>query len=152
MIIAKDRGHITDDNKLSHGALFILQEFETLLSKTKKSVASDVLGTDSVNRINEYRNMFPAAKLPSGELGRQSVQELKDKFVWFFKTYPEYDWNLVLDATDYYIYTKQKDNYMYMVTSSYFIQKTDTKSKVSKSLLADYCQMLLDNPAILSTH
>jgi hypothetical protein len=95
--------------------------------------------------------MFPAQKLPSGELARQSVQELKDKFVWFFKTYPEFDWDLVLDATDYYVYTKQKDGYLYMINSSYFIQKTDPRTKISRSALADHCQMILDNPEILKT-
>ena len=36
-----------------------------------------------------------------------------------------------------------------MVTSSYFIQKTDMKTKLSRSILADYCQMIIDNPEIL---
>ena len=148
---ATNRGHIGQDGKLTPGALFILDEFETLLAKTKKRVASEILGTDAFNAITTYRNMFPAQKLPSGELARQSVQELKDKFVWFFKTYPEFDWDLVLDATDYYVYTKQKDGYLYMINSSYFIQKTDPRTKISRSALADHCQMILDNPEILKT-
>ena len=90
--------------------------------------------------------MFPAMKLPSGELARQSMQELRDKFVWFCKTYPDYDWDTILNAAHFYIYTKKKDGYMYMVTSSYFIQKTDPRTKISKSLLADYCQMTIDDP------
>jgi hypothetical protein len=94
--------------------------------------------------------MFPARKLPSRELARQSVQELRDKFVWFFKTFPEYSWDLVLDATDYYIYTKSKENYMYMSTSSYFIQKVDARTKTWKSVLADHCQMIQENPEILN--
>ena len=108
-----------------------------------------MLGENFLEKIKEYRELFPAMKLPSGELARQSVQELKDKFIWFFKTYPEYDWNLVLDATDFYVFSKHKENYSFMVTSSYFIQKTDIKTKLSRSILADYCQMILDNPEIL---
>jgi hypothetical protein len=149
--VALERGHLDQDGKLTSGAAFILDEFETLLVKTKKKVASDILGTNFLERIKEYRNMFPAVKLPSGELARQSVQELRDKFVWFFKTYPDYDWDLVLDATDYYLFTKQKDGFMYTVTSSYFIQKTDPRTKISRSALADHCQMILDNPEILKT-
>lgn len=147
--IALQRGHLDQDGKLTPGATFILDEFETLLAKTKKKVASEILGTNFLDRIKEYRNIFPAVKLPSGELARQSVQELRDKFVWFFKTYPDYDWDLVLDATDYYLYTKQKEGFMYTVTSSYFIQKTDPRTKISRSALADHCQLLLDNPEIL---
>lgn len=147
--VALEREHLTEDNKLTPGAIFILDEFETLLAKTKKKVMSEVLGINALQSIKTYREMFPAQKLPSGELARQTVQELKDKFVWFFKTYPEFDWNLVLDATDYYIYTKQKDGYNFMINSSYFIQKTDPRTRVSRSALADHCQMILDNPEIL---
>lgn len=148
--VAEQRAHISEDGTLTPGALFILDEFETLLVKTKKRVVSELLGTDALDRIQSYREMFPAKRIPKVGLLRQTVQELKDKFVWFFKTYPEFDWTLVLDATDYYIYTKQKENMEYITTSSYFIQRTDTFSKASRSLLADYCQMIVDNPEILN--
>ncbi len=130
--------------------MFILDEFESLLIKTKKKVSSEILGSASLEHINTYREMFPAKRVAKVGLLRQTVQELKDKFVWFFKTYPEYDWNLVLDATDYYIYIKNKENMEYITTSSYFIQRTDTYTKTNRSLLADYCQMIVDNPQILS--
>jgi len=146
---ALDRGHLDDEGKLSPGAVFILDEFETLLVKTKKKVVSEVLGNNALGSIKTYREMFPAVKLPSGEYARQNIQELKDKFVWFFKTYPEFTWDDVLDATDYYIYSKQKDGYLYMMTSSYFIQKTDPRTKISRSALADLCQNISDNPEIL---
>lgn len=147
---ARERGHLDDKGNITPGAVFILDEFESLLTKTKKKVASDLLGTEALERIQTYREMFPAKRIPKVGLLRQTVQELKQKFVWFFKTYPEYDWELVLDATDYYMYTKQKENMEFMTTSSYFIQRTDTYTKTNRSLLADYCQMILDNPAILS--
>jgi hypothetical protein len=148
--IAIKRGHLDEKNNLSHGALFILDEFQTYLVKSKKKVSSEVLGEDSVKNINTYREMFPAIRIGKVGLLRQTVQELKDKFVWFFKTYPEYDWTLVLDATDYYIYMKQKENMEYITTSSYFIQRTDASTRINRSLLADHCQMILDNPEILS--
>jgi len=150
-LICQSKGLIDDEGKLSHKAQEILNDFETYLVKTKKKVATSVLGDNFLEKIKEYRELFPAIKLPSGELARQSVQELKDKFIWFFKTYPEYDWDLVLDATDFYIFNKHKENYSFMVTSSYLIQKTDLKTKLSRSILADYCQMILDNPDILKS-
>lgn len=145
-LVALNRGHLDDQNNLTPGALFILDEFEALLVKTKKKVASELLGVDAVEHIQQYRELFPAKRIPKVGLLRQSVQELKDKFVWFFKTYPEYNWDLVLDATDYYIYTKMKENMEYMTTSSYFIQRTDPITKVNRSMLADYCQIILENP------
>jgi hypothetical protein len=149
--VATERGHLDKDGKLTPGALFVLDEFETLLSKTKKKVVSEVLGMDALKNVKIYREMFPAEKLPSGEVGRQGIQELRDKFVWFFKTYPEFTWDNVLDATDYYIHTKRKDGFNYMINSTYFIQKTDPRTKVSRSALADHCQLLIDNPEIFRT-
>jgi hypothetical protein len=148
-IVAQTRGHLDPNGNLTPGAVFILDEFETLLVKTKKKVASELLGTNALQCINIYREMFPAKRVPKVGLLRQTVQELKEKFVWFFKTYPDFDWALVLDATDYYMYTKQKENMEFVTTSSYFIQRTDNFTKASRSLLADYCQMLVDNPEIM---
>lgn len=138
------------DNQLTIKALTILEEFEGLITKGKKKVEKEVLGEDFINKVNQYRNIFPAKRLPSNELARQSVQELTTKFVWFFKTFPEYNWEIVLDAADYYVYVKEKENYQYMVTSSYFISKTDPRTRVWKSLLADHCQMITENPDLLS--
>jgi hypothetical protein len=149
-LVCKAKGLIDDSNNLTNKGATILNEFETFLVKTKKKVASDALGADMNDRIKEYREIWPAKRLPSGELARQSTQELKDKFVWFFKTYPEYDWDLVLDATDYYNEVFKKKNYMYMATSSYFIKKTNTTTKEVSSKLADYCQEILDNPKLLN--
>lgn len=149
-IIAEQKGLIDSTGKLTNKAITILNEFEMYIVKTKKKVASEVLGVDMNDRIKEYREIWPAKRLPSGELARQNVQELKDKFVWFFKTYPEYDWDLILDATDYYNEVFKKKNYMYMATSSYFIKKTNPQTKEVSSKLADYCQQIIDNPKLLN--
>lgn len=147
---AVEMGLMDESNNLTYRGLSILEEFETLLVKNKKKTAADVLGINFMDKIAEYREMFPARRFPSGELARQSVQELKDKFVWFFKTFPEYNWKDVLDATDYYLYVKSKSNFDYAATSSYFIHKSDTRTKTWKSLLADHCQMIADNPELLA--
>jgi hypothetical protein len=144
------RNLIDESGNLTNEGSVILNEFETFIVKTKRKVASEILGTEMNERINEYRNIWPSKRLPSGELARQSVQELKDKFVWFFKTYPEYDWDLILDATDYYNEVFKRKNYQYMATSSYFIKKSNTTTKEVSSKLADYCQEILDNPNILN--
>ena len=149
-MIAESKGLIDDAGKLTNKAATILNEFETYLVKTKKKVTLAVLGENFNEKVKEYREAFPAKRLPSGELARQSVQELKDKFVWFFKNYPEYDWDLILDATDYYNEVFRKKNHMYMATSSYFIKKTNPQTKEVSSKLADYCQQIIDNPKLLT--
>ena len=149
-MLAEYKGYIDKEGKITTKAMTILTEFETLHTKTKKKVATEVLGIDFNEKIKEYREIFPAKRLPSGELARQNVQELKDRFVWFFKTYPEYDWDLILDAADYYNDVFKKKNYLYMATSSYFIKKTNTTTKEISSKLADYCQEIIDNPKLLN--
>ena len=140
---------LSQDGKLTDRALLVLDEFETFLVKSKKKITVSVLGDDFLANIKEYRELFPAQRLPSGSVGRQGVKDLKDKFVWFFKYYPEFNWDVVIDAARYYVLLKHKENYAYMSNSLYFIQKTDIHTKSSKSELADYCQLLIDNPNVL---
>lgn len=149
--ICLQRNLIDDKGNLTNEGAVILNEFETHLLKVKKKVATEVLGVDVNERIKEYREIWPAKRLPHGQLARQSNQELKDKFVWFFKNYPEYDWDLILDATDYYNEVFKKKDYLYMATSSNFIKKTEITKEVS-SKLADYCQEILDNPSMLNNN
>jgi len=143
-------GYILENGQLTSPALEMLNEFETFLVKTKKKITSEVLGVNFIQRVDEYREIFPKGKFPSGELARQNIQELKDKFVWFFKTYPEYSWDVILDATDYYLFVKEKMAFQYAICSSYFIKKTDKYSKEIKSALADYCQMIVEDPELLN--
>lgn len=124
----------------------VLEEWETFLVKTKKKVVTDVLGPNAIENVKRYREMFPTGRFPSKSLARQNPEDLKKKFIWFFQTYPEYDWKLIFDATHYYLYVKELADYQYAVTSSYFISKTDKYTKEVTSALADYCQELLDNP------
>lgn len=149
-IIAHSKGLVDDNGILTSKALVILEEFETFLVKTKKKVTTEVLGDNFLDLINTYRMMFPAGILPTGVVGRSTVQEIKDKFVWFFKKYPEFTWDTVLEATNYYMYLKNNsENKKYMMNASAFIQKTDTITKTVKSTLAEYCQMIIDDPDVI---
>ena len=148
-IVAHSKGLIDNEGKLTPTALVILNDFETFLVKTKKKVTTDVLGNNFLENIKIYREIFPPGFLPHGEIARQSIEELKLKFIWFFKTYPDFDWPLIHEATNYYKFLKSKKDMKFMATSSYFIQKTDLKTRLIKSTLADFCQMLQDDPNII---
>lgn len=139
-------GYIDRERNITPIAAQILEEFYKLLNNSKKKITTEVLGPDFLEKIRLYRELFPKGRFPSGELARQNPEDLKQRFIWFFQTYPSYSWDLVLDATDYYLHLKQAVNYQYAVSSAYFIQKTDVLTKTKKSLLADYCQKLLDDP------
>lgn len=149
-IAAHSRGLINDQGNLTYAALTILDEFETFLVKTRKKVTTDVLGENFLDNIKTYREIFPSGFLPHGEIARQSVEELKLKFIWFFKTYPDFDWQLIHEAANYYRFIKEKDGFRFMANSSYFINKTDPKTRMLKSTLADYCQLLLDDPDVIN--
>lgn len=141
-----DKGFLTTEGVLTPKAILVLDACDLFKVKAKKKVTTTVLGDDFLEKIKYYRELFPAIKLGSNQLARQSVKELQDKFVWFFKTYPQFEWDLVLRATDIYTLEYQSKQWQYMQTSSYFIQKTDNMTKAVRSTLADYCQLLLDDP------
>lgn len=148
-LICQAKGLLTTDNKLTEKGIAVLNEFETRLVKTKKKVDAEVLGEDFLDKVKEYREIFPSKRIPPhNELARQNTKTLKDNFVWFFKNYPEYGWELILEATDYYVYCKSRENFEYMMTSSYFIKKSDL-NKVVISKLADYCEMIREDRSLL---
>jgi len=148
--IAHSRGYLDDNGVLTAQALVVLEEFETFLVKTKKKVTTEVLGDNFLDHIHTYRMLFPPGTLPTGAVARSTTQEIKDKFVWFFKKYPEFTWDIVLEATNYYMYKKNTPEHKkYMMNASAFIQKTDTISKTVKSTLAEFCQMIADDPDVI---
>lgn len=92
----------------------------------------------------EYLELWPRMKLPSGVYARVSIVEIEKKMKAFFKTYKgpfkkEYGIKLttgdVILATKSYIVRYTKQNYNYMVNSSYFIQKKE-KSSLADEILA----------------
>lgn len=147
--IALSKGLIDDKGVLTQKAVNILDEFEVYQTKISKKVSTEILGENFEQNIKEYREIFPTGKLPSGKFARQSIQELRDKFIKFFKMYPQFDWATILDATDHYVQSTLHDEHKrkYMICSSYFILKTEKDEK--KSALADYCQEILDNPEFI---
>lgn len=120
----------------------IINSLESYISKAKKKVNTTIMGPDFAQKIEEYRTLFPAMKLPSGKPARQNVKALTESFKWFFETY-EFTWDQILQATRMYVQEYEEKDYLYMMTSQYFISKQD-KSKVRHSALADYCDMVAE--------
>ena len=130
--------HASVTNK---GKKLILQ-LDNYFVKAKKKTNIQLMGKDFLEKINQYREIFPAKKLPSGKPARNNVKTLNESFRWFFETY-DYDWDTVINATKMYVNEYRANDYMYMQTSQYFIAKQD-KHKVKHSALADYCDMIID--------
>ena len=127
---------------LTDKAKKLIIKLDNYFIKAKKKTNHELMGKDFTDKLESYRNIFPPGKLPSNMPSRQNVKALGESFRWFFETY-DYTWDEILNATRMYVNEYRETNYMYMVTSQYFIPKQD-KHKVKHSKLADYCDMVKD--------
>ena len=137
-----DTGFITGDNQLTQKSIALIAKYESYFIKAKKKTSTELLGKEFASKLAEYRNIFPAGKIPSGKPARVNVKTLENSFRWFFENY-DFSWDEVISATKRYVNEYQNNNYLYMKTSQYFIGKED-KNKVKTSELADYCDMIRD--------
>ena len=131
-----------EDGELTVKGKKVITKFENYFIKAKKKTSIQLMGKNFVKRLNEYREVFPPGKLPSGKPARVNVKTLENSFRWFFENY-DFSWDEVIDATKMYVNEYRDKEYMYMKTSQYFIAK-EGKNKVKSSDLADYCDMIRD--------
>lgn len=132
----KEQLWITESNELLPKALFLLSETDKLFKNSKRKIAVDT--PDFLINLKEYREIFPSGILPTGKPARTHIDELKKKMNTFFINNPQYDWDLVLDATEAYVEYFRKQDYSFMKTAGYFIYKNN------ESDLASYCEKLLE--------
>lgn len=89
---------------------------------------------------DQYLNIFPKGKLPSGKVARVNKKIINDAFTWFFKNY-DYNWDTIISATSMYVDEYENKNYLYMKNSQYFIRK-QMSDKSWESELANYCELV----------
>ena len=93
---------IKENGELTIKAKKVITRFENYFVRAKKRTNIQLMGKEFLKRINEYRDIFPAGKLPSGKLGRVNVKTLENSFRWFFENY-DFSWDEVIDATIMYV-------------------------------------------------
>ena len=134
------------ENKLSYTITkegkSIIRKYNNYFIKAKKKTNIQLMGKDFAQKLEEYRNIFPAGRLPSGKPGRQNVRSLETAFRWFFENY-EFTWDEIMKASRMYVNEFEDIQFLYMKNSQYFVSKQD-KHKVKQSDLADYCDMIKD--------
>lgn len=133
-------GYLDDNHNLTALGKGIVIEIEVAMGENKTSKLANVDDTFAAN-VAKYRELFPRGVV-NGKTLRNGTTELTTRFLWFFKTYPQYTWDHVLNATQHYINSFGID-LTYCKTSGYFIKKED-KNKNMTSLLADWCEAELD--------
>jgi hypothetical protein len=143
--LARLTGEWIDENngKLTGKSLFLLKEVDGFFKVSKKKTTTDLLGKDFGPMIEEYSEIFPKLKLPSGKYARADKKNLENAFRWFFEHH-NYNWSTIIAATKLYVDTYERQGYKYMRTSQYFIRKTNTAEKTFESELADYCNMYIN--------
>jgi hypothetical protein len=136
--------------KLTPQAKLFVVKLDNYFIKAKKKTDIELMGKNFVDKINNYREIFPAKKLPSGKPARNNVKALGESFRWFFETY-DHSWEDLIKATRMYVNEYRDADYLYMQTSQYFICKQD-KNRVKHSTLADYCDMVLEGVSSEDEH
>jgi hypothetical protein len=131
-----------ENNKITAKAVALLDSIDLYFKKSKQKSNEDIMGEKFYQKIEEYRELFPKIKLPSGKPARTNVKVLENLFRWFFTQF-DYDWDTVVGATKMYLDEYEAKNWQYMRTSQYFIRKTNP-DKTFGSDLADYCDMFIN--------
>lgn len=135
-----DMGGWIVDNNLSPKAHSLIQQVEGFFKVQKKKTSNQLMGKESADNINKYREIFPKIRLPSGQYARQDPKNLETAFRWFFDNY-SYSWETILEATARYVDQYERQNYKFMQTSQYFIRKQQS-DKTWGSELANRCSVV----------
>lgn len=122
----------------------IIRQCEKILEKNitkQKKVPFEEWAAD----INAYNDLFPKGRRSDSSIAfRANPKELYERFAWFFNEFPNYNWDLVKQATVQYINSfKESGEFTYMQNAKYFIKKDD-KNKQTTSNLATICWQILE--------
>tara|TARA_R110002126_G_scaffold187106_3_gene335648 strand:- start:2714 stop:3307 length:594 start_codon:yes stop_codon:yes gene_type:complete len=133
---------LTEDLNITDKSNFLLKEIGAFFKNSKKKTSKGLMGDDFMEKIEDYSDIFPKFKLPSGKYARSNKRNLENCFRWFFDIH-DYDWQTILLATERYVNEFELNGYKYMRTSQYFVRKQGT-DKVYDSELATYCDVVLN--------
>lgn len=128
--------------KLSPKGVELVERLCEHFEKDTKEIGDDAKKLRDLS--SKYLDIFPKVTLPSGSRARSSISEIEKKMKAFMKNYKKlfkdyyqitFTEDDILAVTKAYVAKYAKTNYLYMMTSSYFIQKKE-KSALADELLA----------------
>lgn len=131
----KQANLIGEDGNITIEGKSVIIEATKLYLKQVKSI-KDELDDDYKSNVEKYRDLFPSGVV-SGKRLKSTTSELTNRFIWFFKTYPQFSWNTILQATTDYLDSKAGDM-KFCRNASYFIKKSENGSIISD--LASWCE------------
>jgi hypothetical protein len=126
----------TIDDKIYLSKLKITKEGIDLLKDCNADIkqSTTTYRKESLDWIDEYYNLFPKGVRTAGYFVRVDKKSCEKKLIKFIKDNPEYNKEIILNATNRYITDMKSRGYSYMQTAPYFIEKNST------STLAGYCE------------
>ena len=133
--------YINTDCTLNDKGIKLVESMESIFKPIKQLKTLELLGPNHKEKIEEYLDIFPTGKLPNGKYARTNKKTIEENFKWFFQEY-QYDWDLILQATEKYVEEYRMDNYKFMRTAMYFIKKLVDGTVQSE--LATYCEAILN--------
>lgn len=136
--VLKTNNYLNTDGSITTKGLNILDEASRLFSTPRNKKRNQYMTQEFMENLQEFREIFPNRKLPSGKAARTNIEDLKKKMVDFQIRYPNYDWDTILDAATCYVETYRKVDFMFMKTAGYYIMKDN------ESDLATDCELLLE--------
>lgn len=139
--LKKEESKLGPVYQLTDKGLSLIREVEHLTGKQEKAKKQKLSMDGWDEYIKQYNELFPKGRKEGSTMSfRCSPKELKERFIWFFKEYPEYTWEQVLDATRKYVnsFEQESEGFRYMQTSKYFLKKDD-KNRTTTSNLATLC-------------
>jgi len=111
-----NEGYLNDDSNITPEGLKLIATLDNYFTVNKKKTNKQLLGKSGLLNIDQYRNIFPAGKLPSGVPARNNVKILTENFRWFFSEY-KYSWKEIIKATKMYVNEYRDKEYLYMQNS-----------------------------------
>ncbi len=123
--------------ELQPQAISLIEQVESYFTLHKKKTSNQAMGQGYEDKIQEYLEIFPKMKLPSGKAARTDKKNVEVAFKWSFENH-QYSWDTILQATKLYVDEYRRNNYKYMQTSQYFIRKM-MADRTWSSELANWC-------------
>ena len=81
-----NEGYLNDDSNITPEGLKLIATLDNYFTVNKKKTNKQLLGKSGLLNIDQYRNIFPAGKLPSGVPARNNVKKLYN--IGKIKLYP----------------------------------------------------------------
>lgn len=92
--------------------------------------------------FDEWYDIFPKGVKSGGYTVRSDKRGCLNKLKKFITEYPEFDKDIIIEATKMYVEESKKNKYQFMMLAHYFI----SKHKISN--LAGYCELVLEKKTL----